>query len=208
MRILIADDHSLFRDGIISLLLEAGGHTIVGQASNGSEAIEQTLLMHPDLVLMDIHMPIMSGLDALKRIKQELPSVLVVMLTVSEEDSDLLEAIRSGANGYILKQINASEFFQLLENLRRGDAAIPPAIATRLFKSISRLDEKPEKHTLSDRELDVLKLVADGKSNRDIALMLSVSDNTVKFHLKNIMHKLNVSNRIEAVKTATQHHLI
>jgi len=207
MRILVVDDHSLFRDGIISLL-EAGGHTVIGQARTGNEAVEQAIALLPDLVLMDIHMPVMSGLDALKSIKAKRPEIKVVMLTVSEEDKDLLEAIRSGANGYLLKQIDSNEFFRLIDNLDNGDAAILPSMATRLIKYVSQTDGNPEKSPLSEREAEVLKLVAAGKSNRDIASDLSVSENTIKFHIKNILQKLSVANRIEAVSYAIQHGII
>ena len=207
MKILVVDDHSLFRDGIISLL-EAGGHTVIGQAHTGAEAVEQALSLQPELVLMDIHMPVMSGLDALKKIKAEQPDIKVVMLTVSEEDKDLLEAIRSGANGYLLKHINSSEFFKLLENLEHGDAAILPSMATRLFKYVSQTGGDVEKSPLSDREMEVLKLISAGKSNREIAGDLSLSENTIKFHIKNILQKLSVANRIEAVTYAMQHGLI
>ncbi|MEW5939482.1 MAG: response regulator transcription factor [Chloroflexota bacterium] len=203
MRVLVVDDHSLFRDGIVSLL-EAGGYEVVGQGSNGLEAIDQALQLEPDLVLLDIHMPVMTGLTALKQIKAKRPNMNVVMLTVSEEDKDIIEAIRAGANGYLLKQINSTEFFQLLERLQRGEAAISPPVATRLFKHLGPSEAKGRHVALSDREIEVLRLVADGKPNREIALALSVSDNTVKFHLKNILQKLNVANRAEAVMAATQ----
>jgi DNA-binding NarL/FixJ family response regulator len=207
MRILVVDDHSLFRDGIISLL-ESGGHTVIGQARTGNEAVEQALALLPDLVLMDIHMPGMSGLEALKNIKAGHPEIKVVILTVSEEDSDLLDAIRSGANGYLLKHIDSGEFFKLLDNLERGEAAILPSIATRLFKYVSQAGGKDEKSPLSEREVEVLKLLATGKSNRDIAHDLSISENTIKFHMKNILQKLSVANRIEAVTYAIQHGII
>lgn len=203
MRVLVVDDHSLFRDGIVSLL-EAGGHEVVGQGNNGLEATHLAVELHPDLILMDIHMPIMTGLTALKQIRAEMPDVKIVMLTVSEEDRDIIEAIRAGANGYLLKQINAAEFFQLLKKLEQGEAAISPPVATHLFKHVGRASVKPEASPLSDRELEVLRLVAGGKSNREIAAALSVSDNTVKFHLKNILQKLNASNRVEAVMRAAQ----
>lgn len=207
MRILVVDDHSLFRDGIISLL-EAGGHTVIGQARTGIEAVERALALIPDLVLMDIHMPGMSGLDALKSIKAERPEIKVVMLTVSEEDKDLLEAVRSGANGYLLKHIDSTEFFRLIDNLDKGDAAILPSMATRLIKYVSQSEGNVEKSPLSERETEVLKLVSEGKSNRDIAHDLSVSENTIKFHIKNILLKLSAANRIEAVTYAIQHGII
>ena len=207
MRILVVDDHALFRDGIISLL-ESGEHTVIGQARTGDEAVEQAIALLPDLILMDIHMPGMSGLDALKIIKAKRPEIKVVILTVSEEDKDLLEAIRSGANGYLLKHINSNEFFKLIDGLEHGDAAILPSMATRLFKYVGQTGGNAEKSPLSERETEVLKLVAAGKANRDIASDLSVSENTIKFHLKNILQKLSVANRIEAVTYAIQHGLI
>jgi two-component system NarL family response regulator len=180
----------------------------VGQAGTGAEAVERTLALLPELVLMDIHMPGMSGLEALKLIKEERPEIKVVILTVSEDDKDLLEAIRSGANGYLLKHLEADEFFRLIDNLNRGDAAILPSMATRLFKYVSQSGGNSEKSPLSERETEVLKLLAAGKANRDIASELSVSENTIKFHIKNILQKLSVANRIEAVTYALQHKLI
>src|SRR6266540_7098786 len=144
MRIIIADDHSLFRDGVISLLI-AGKHEVIGQAGNGAEAVKLSLELSPELVLLDIHMPVMSGLEALEQIKFARPSIQVVMLTVSEEDSDLKKAIRSGADGYILKNINANEFLSLIDNLKNGNAAISSSVATRLFKDVSSAGEKIKK---------------------------------------------------------------
>jgi DNA-binding NarL/FixJ family response regulator len=189
-------------------LLEAGGHEIVGQASNGVEAVRLSMEISPELTLMDVHMPEMGGLEALKTIKNQRPKIKVVMLTVSEDDKDLLEAIRSGADGYILKHVNSAEFLRLLENLNKGEAAILPTTATRLFKYVGQSDPKQEASPLSEREIGVLKLMATGKSNRDIARELSVSENTIKFHIKNILQKLSVSNRVEAVSYAIQYELI
>lgn len=208
MKVLVVDDHSLFRDGVTSLL-EAGGHTVIGEGRTGIEAVEKALALEPDLVLMDIHMPDMSGLEALKKIKAAQPDVKVVILTVSEDDKDFLEAIRSGANGYLLKHIDSSEFFKLLDNLNRGEAAILPSIAMRLFKYIDQADNGDgEKSPLSERELEVLKLISAGKSNQIIANDLSVSENTIRFHVKNILQKLSVTNRKEAVTYAIQHKII
>jgi len=207
MRILVADDHSLFRDGIVSLL-EAGGYDVIGQAGDGEAALEQAILLRPDLVLLDINMPRMTGLEALRAIKTSLPGTKVVMLTVSEEDADLVEAIRSGAEGYLLKHLNASEFLQMLQGLERGEAAISRSMTSRLFKHVAQPEDQHEGAELSLREMDVLKLVAAGMSNREIAEALSVSENTVKFHLKNILRRLNVSNRAEAVMVAMQKHML
>lgn len=207
MKIFVADDHSLFRDGIISLL-EAGGHEVIGQAGDGAAAVERVLMLRPDLVLLDINMPVMNGIEALKAIKASLPEIKIVMLTVSEEDTFLLSAIKAGADGYLLKHLNANEFLQSLDGLEKGEAAVTRAVASRLFKHVSHgTTEKPDL-PVSDREQEVLKLVAAGKSNREIAEELSVSENTVKFHLKNIIQKLNVSNRAEAVMVAVQKHIL
>jgi DNA-binding NarL/FixJ family response regulator len=207
MKIFVADDHSLFRDGIISLL-EAGGHEVVGQAGDGKTAVEKVLFLRPDLALLDINMPVLDGIGALKEIKSALPGIKVVMLTVSEEDAHLLAAIHAGADGYLLKHLNSQEFLQLLGGLERGEPAVARSIASQLFKHVGQAGATSPESLISERELAVLKLVAAGKSNRDVAIELSVSENTVKFHLKNIMAKLNTSNRTEAVMVARQKNLI
>lgn len=201
MRVLVVDDHALFRDGIVSLL-EAGGHQVVGQARNGEEAVRQALALRPDLVLMDLHMPEKTGLQALREIKEQRPEINVVLLTVSEEDDNLLEAIRSGANGYLLKQIDSNEFYRILKNLERGEAAVLPSIAMRMYKILSQGGGAAEKIVLTDREMDVLRGMSHGRSNREIAGELSVSENTIRFHVKNILQKLSVTNRKEAVVAA------
>lgn len=207
MKIFVADDHSLFRDGIISLL-EAGGNEVVGQAGDGETAVKKVLFLRPDLVLLDINMPRMDGIEALKAIKASLPGIKVVMLTVSEEDAHILAAIQAGADGYLLKHLNANEFLEMIAELFKGEAAVSRTVASRLFKHM--VNGKPVKSeaVISEREVEILKLVSAGKSNREIAVTLSVSENTIKFHLKNITHKLNVSNRTEAVTVAIQKHLI
>jgi DNA-binding NarL/FixJ family response regulator len=206
MRVVVADDHTLFRDGLVSLL-ETGGFEVVGQADNGQKAVSLTVELKPELVLLDLHMPVMTGLEALKQIKEKLPDVQVVILTVSDDDNDLKNAIQSGADGYILKHVNSTDFFALLENLKQGNAAVSPSITTRLFKQVNQ-PAKPRKFALSARETEILKLVAVGKSNSDVARELSLSENTVKFHLKNIMQKLSASNRTEAAIYAQREGII
>lgn len=202
MRVLVADDHSLFRDGMISLL-EAAGFEVVGQAGNGLEAVQGVRQLHPDLVLLDLSMPQMGGLEALRLIKAESPQTRVVVLTVSTEDSDLFAAIRSGANGYLLKNLTATEFLEMLDGLERGEAAITRKTTTRLLASYTHQPEaaSPEIH-LTARELELLQWVAEGLSNKSIAQLLSVSNNTVKYHMRNILQKMNVQNRTEAVTHA------
>lgn len=205
MRVLVADDHSLFRDGIVSLL-EAAGIEVVGQVGNGHDALIETRRLQPDVVLLDISMPEMSGLEALRRLREESPDIHVVILTVSDEDSDLLEAIQAGASGYLLKSLSAEAFIELLQGLERGEAAISGRMTARLIKGIGAQTDSKSKafEKLTSRELDLLRLVADGLSNKAIAHELSISENTVKYHMKNIFQKLHAQNRTEAVSIAMQ----
>ena len=205
MRILVADDHSLFRDGIVSLL-EAAGYEVIGQVGTGQEAVSATLQLRPDLVLLDISMPELDGLEALRNIREKSPGTQVVILTVSDDDSDLMEAIQAGANGYLLKSLSAETFLELLQGLKRGEAAISGQMTARLIKGIgAQANSKTEPfEKLTSRELDLLHLVADGLSNKAIAQELSISENTVKYHMKNIFQKLHAQNRTEAVTIAMQ----
>jgi DNA-binding NarL/FixJ family response regulator len=210
MRVLVADDHSLFRDGIASLL-EASGFHVVGQVGDGQAALQAARRLRPDLVLMDLSMPGMTGLEALRTIRAELPDVQVVMLTVSDEDDDLFEAIQSGARGYLLKSLNAPEFIDLLEGLKRGEAAISRKTAARLMEGLAlraQPQPKEEDSRLTQREIELLQLVVDGLSNKAIADRLAVSENTVKYHIKNILQKLGVQNRTEAATHALRDGLL
>lgn len=203
MRVLVADDHSLFRDGIVSLL-EAAGFDVVGQAGDGRAAVEMALRLRPDLVLMDITMPQMTGLEALRLIKAELQETQVVMLTVSDDNADLFEAVKAGAQGYLLKNLNASEFLEMLAGLEHGEAALTRKTAARLiegFADVSRPRSEPL-DSPTQREVEILRLVAEGLSNKAIAQALFVSENTVKYHMKNILQKLGVQNRTEAATYA------
>lgn len=203
MRILVADDHSLFRDGLSSLL-HAAGHEVIGQVGDGESAVEAAVSLQPDLVLMDIRMPDMGGLEALRKIKSEMPHVPVVMLTVSDSDDDLFEAIQSGADGYLRKDLRGDAFVEMLESLDRGEMAITRKTATHLIKGM-RSESARKNGTaqgLTERELELLYLVAEGLSNRAIARTLSISENTVKYHLKKIYQKLHAQTRTEAVTRA------
>jgi DNA-binding NarL/FixJ family response regulator len=207
MRVLVADDHSLFRDGIVSLLT-AAGLTVVGQAESGEQAVAEARRLRPDVVLMDIQMPGLNGIEATRRITSEQPQVQVVMLTVSQDDADLFQALKAGARGYLPKSLTAEEFIDLVEGLEHGDAPLPRRLATRLIEGIARQPEPAVDATLVEgltrRERELLGLVAGGLSNKAIAGQLGVSENTVKYHMKNILQKLHLHNRAEAAAYAVR----
>ena len=212
MRILIADDHALFRDSLRSLI-ESQDIEVVGEAKNGQEAIDLSWESKPDVVLMDLTMPEMDGLEATKRIAAELPDVKVVVLTASDEDDNLFEAIKSGAKGYLLKDLESKQFFSLLEGVERGEPALTPAVARKLLDEFAR-PKKPTKEeydpdALTDREREVLELMVQGTtSNRRLAKHLGVSENTVKFHVRNILDKLHLHNRAQVVAYALRTRLV
>lgn len=203
MRVLVADDHSLFRDGIVSLL-EAAGHQVVAQVGDGRAAVEAALQWKPDLVLLDITMPVMDGPQALREIKAALPDTKIVMLTVSDEDELLMDCVSSGASGYMLKSLTSEEFLSLLQGLERGEAALTGKMTARLIKGVADRPKQRKQATdaLSPREIELLTLVGAGHSNKAIADQLSISENTVKYHMKNILQKLAAKNRTEAVTQA------
>ncbi|MFQ3568136.1 MAG: response regulator transcription factor [Aggregatilineales bacterium] len=214
-RILIADDHKLFRQGLIGLMRARKDRvTVVGQASTGREAIQLTARLQPDVVLMDIQMPDMDGLEALAVIRAQFPHIAVIMLTASEDDADLARAIRLGAAGYLLKNLEADELFELLAGIEKGEPAVTKAMAARLMKLLttspanlpaSKAQDGPQ---LTERELEVLQAVVKGYSNPQIAELLCISVNTVKVHLRNILEKLHVENRAQAAVCAIKCGLI
>jgi DNA-binding NarL/FixJ family response regulator len=207
LRVLLADDHPLFRDGVRSLL-EARGVQVVGEAGDGREAVEAALRLRPDVVLMDITMPQMTGLEATRLIKAMAPEMKIVMLTVSDEDRLLFEAIKSGAQGYLLKDLRAKEFFDLLSGIERGEVPISRGLAGRILEEFSRQRQEPEdtvpRDELTEREQDVLQAVSRGTTNREVAAALYISENTVKFHMKNILDKLHLRSRGEVIAYAAR----
>ena len=209
MRTVLVDDHALFRDGVASLLL-AWGHEVVGQAGDGAEAVDLVDATSPDVVLMDVSMPNVSGLEATARIKERHPEVAIVMLTVSEDEADLFRAIKAGAQGYLLKNLEAPQLRTMLEGVARGEPAIAPATAARIIDEFLRAPGSSRQDTqrLTERELEVLQLVTAGQRNREIAGELGISENTVKFHLKNIVEKLHAQNRAELAARAVREGLV
>ena len=214
IRVLLVDDHQIFRQGIASILNSQPDFEVVGEASDGLEAAIKASQLLPDLILMDVTMPVCDGLEATQRITQELPEVTIVMLTVSDEDEKLFEAIRNGAQGYLLKSIKPSEMLELIRGAVQGEAAITPVMGGRILEEFRRASELPagvpdeSSVTLTDREQEVLCLVAEGPSNKEIARSLSVTVSTVKNHMHKILAKLHTTRRHDAVKYARQQGLI
>jgi DNA-binding NarL/FixJ family response regulator len=211
VRVLIADDHALFRDGLRSLL-EAHGIDVVAEARNGREAVELARIHHPEVVLLDLAMPELDGLGATRLLTAELPEIAVVVLTASEDDEDLFEAVKSGAQGFLPKDLEATRFFELLEGVTRGEPALTPALARKVLGAFARPDPKPTPaapDALTDREREVLELLVEGvTSNRDLAERLFVSENTIKYHLRNILQKLHLQNRAQVIAYAVRHGLV
>jgi DNA-binding NarL/FixJ family response regulator len=207
MHIVVADDHALFRDGLTALL-DAWGHVVVAQAANGDEAVAQVEAHRPDLVLMDVRMPGTGGIEATRRIAADHPSVAIVMLTVSEDEEDLFDAIRFGARGYLLKSLEGAELRTMIDAVARGEAAMAPATAHRIIRVFAEHranDVTPGSGTtLTVRERGVLALVTEGLRNREIAARLGVSEHTVKFHLRNILEKLHAVSRTELAARAAR----
>ena len=208
MKVLLADDHPLFLDGLRNLLV-SHGIDVVGAARDGIDAIEQVRALRPDIVLMDIHMPRMNGLAALRLIKAEMPEVKVVMLTMSAEDQELFEAIKGGACGYLLKAQDTAEFFDLLQDVSRGEVALSPGLASRILQEFRRrtaaapgIEEKNPGVCLSARELQVLTLVARGLTYKEVGAKLFLSERTIKYHMGEIVARLHVRNRAQAIDYA------
>jgi DNA-binding NarL/FixJ family response regulator len=212
MRLLIADDHALFRDSLKSLL-EARGHEVVAEAGTGEEALELARRHRPDIVLMDLSMPGMGGLEATRLLSQELEKTRVVVLTASTHEDDLFEALKAGAEGYLLKDLEADAFFDLLEGALEGQPALTPELSRKVLQAFARgrhaATERHDPDALTERELEVLKLMVDGvTSNRQLARRLDLSENTVKFHVRNILDKLHLHNRAQAVSHALRNRMV
>ncbi len=221
MRVLIADDHALFRDGLASLL-GAWGHDVVGQAADGEEAVDRARALRPDLVLMDVRMPRCTGLEATRRLAGEMPGTAIVILTASEDEDDLFEAIKAGARGYVLKDVEAPALRAMIEGVARGEAAISPITAARILTELARpsvpgagggggggrAGAAGGPDALTEREREVLELVVAGLRNKEIAATLGISENTAKYHLRNILDKLHAESRTEVAARAIREGLV
>lgn len=213
LRILLVDDHILFREGVAALLSTRPAMEVVGQAGDGLEAIARARETVPEVILMDISMPNCSGLEAVRVIKREMPHVHIIMLTVSDDDDDLFAAIKSGAEGYLLKDLEPAQLFSMLNGVRRGEVAMSGAMAARILQEFrqpgqSRGGQGEVREELTPREVEVLAEVVKGETNKGIAAALNITENTVKIHLCNILGKLHLQNRIQAAVYAVRRGLV
>jgi DNA-binding NarL/FixJ family response regulator len=214
IRVLIVDDHALFRRGLEMVLEQEPDIDVVGEASDGAEALTKAVDGTPDIVLLDVRMPKRGGIDACTAIKDAVPSTKIIMLTISDEEADLYDAIKAGAMGYLLKEISIEEVASAIRAVHGGQSLISPSMASKLLNEfasmIKRGDERQQVPAprLTDREMEVLRLVAKGMNNRDIAKELFISENTVKNHIRNILEKLQLHSRMEAVVYAVREKLL
>lgn len=205
IRILIADDHPVVRDGLVAILGTQPDFEVVGEAGNGAELIDKARILHPDVVLTDLEMPGMDGVEAIRQLRAMLPEIQVIVLTVFNTDDRIVNSIQAGAQGYLLKGAPRSEIFDAIRVVSKGGTLLHPLVASRLIEHI-RNPEEPD--TLTEREMEVLRLLAQGKANKEIAAALIITERTVKFHVSTIMGKLGANNRTEAVTIAAQRGLI
>ncbi len=214
IRVMICDDHALFRRGLVMVLESEDGIEVVGEAEDGQDAIARVEDLAPDVVLMDVRMPRVSGIAATRAIAEIVPATKILMLTVSDEEDDLYDAIKAGATGYLLKEISIEEVATAIRAVVGGQSLISPSMASKLLSEFTSLAKKADDRQsvptprLTDRELEVLKLVAEGMSNKEIAGELFISENTVKNHVRNILEKLHLHSRMEAVVYAVREKLL
>ena len=205
--LLLADDHTLFRDGLRELISHWEEFQVVGEAANGQEAVELCRQRLPDIVLMDVRMPVMNGVEATRRIRAESPATSVVMLTMSVEERDLFEALKQGARGYVLKNTPAHQLRERLHEVMRGEAPLSGAIAAKILDEFNRQrggEAGGPSEPLAEREIQILQLVAEGLSNEEIGARLFLSEQTVKKQLSNVLQKLHLNNRVQAAVYAVR----
>jgi len=213
IRVLIVDDHTLFRSGIKLLLQRQEGFEVVGEAGDGLEGIKRAKQLTPDVVLLDLHMPGITGREAVKLINEEVPGTRVVMLTVSEDAEDLVDCLRAGAAGYLLKNIETEFLIDAIQRAARGESVMSPQMTGKLVQELRQPKEmvstatEAEREKLSPREKEIITLLAKGASNKEVARVLNVAESTVKIHVQNILKKLNLTSRVQAAVYAVEHGL-
>ncbi|MDQ7072305.1 MAG: response regulator transcription factor [Gammaproteobacteria bacterium] len=212
IRILLVDDHSLFRSGIKSLLESQVGFEVIGEASNGLDGVKRAKQLKPDVILLDLHMPGTSGLEALQMLTEEVPNTITLMLTVSEDAQDLMQALRSGAQGYLLKNIEVDFLVESIHRAIAGDSVMSPQMSVALIDAVRQpvVKQQPEKQTvkLTPRESEIIVMLAQGESNKSIARTLDLAESTVKIHVQGILRKLKISSRVQAAVYAVEHGLM
>ncbi len=209
IRVLIVDDHTVVRDGLTTMFEREREFTVVGQAKNGLQAVEMARAVRPDVILMDLRMPELDGVEAMRRIGAEAPATRFIVLTTYDSDEYIFDAIEAGAKGYLLKDASREDLFQAVRAVHRGESLIQPGVAARVLDRFSELSRRAgDVAVLSEREVEVLKLMARGGANKEIAASLSISESTVKTHVANIFQKLDVNGRTEAVTEALQRGII
>jgi len=215
MKVLLVDDHPLFMEGL-QYLLQTHGIEVIGIAKNGREALEKARILKPEIILMDIHMPGCNGLDALRMLKAEMSEIKIVMLTISEEDEDLFDAVKYGASGYLLKTTNASDLMDMLSGLEKNEISLSPALAAKVLREFKESDHdssyKPPENTtieqLTDRHLEVLNMVARGVTYKDTGEALGLTERTVKYHMGKIIDLLHLENRAQVIAYAVEMGLV
>jgi DNA-binding NarL/FixJ family response regulator len=208
LRLVVVDDHTLFRRGLVSLLEEMSEFQVVGEASNGQDALTIIETLKPHIVLLDINMPVMDGLQTLSAIRKSNPDQKVLMLTISQNDDDLIGAIVNGANGYVLKNTEPDTLRNTILQVSNGNSVLSPEITAKVLQAVRRSQTDRNRGLLSDREVEVLKCLARGQTTAQIAGILFISENTVKTHIRHILEKMEVNNRAEAVARAAQMDMI
>ncbi|SDX84651.1 two component transcriptional regulator, LuxR family [Geodermatophilus africanus] len=208
VRVLVVDDQALFREALGTLLGARPEIEVVGEAGDGHQALERAAALAPDVVLMDLHMPVLDGIGATRRLRVEQPGVRVLALTTFDDDEDVFAALRAGALGYLLKDVSADRLVEAVQAAARGESVLQPSVAAKVVARFAQLDDAPRPRPqplvvpLSDRELDVLRLLADGRSNREIATALFLAEGTVKNHVTNVLAKLGARDRTQAALRA------
>jgi len=206
IHVLIADDHTVLRHGLRMILNEAEDISVIGEATNGEETVAQVQALNPHVVLMDVNMPVMDGVEAARRIRASQPETRVLMLTVSDKDDHLLGAIKAGARGYLLKSAESDDVLNAIRRVAAGEAILPPSLTARVLDELAA--PAPAPTPLTERELEVLALIAEGLANKEIATALHISENTVKTHVRHILEKLDLRSRSEAAAYAVREGLV